>query len=148
VELAGRFHEETDPQKYLEAAWPVVRHPHANVFMCEFAVAQMKAACRLAPGAASFRRALGVAQYRLGRFHHEECANALATLLKDDQNHPTTLAFLAMSQFQEGQKEQARGTLVRLRELNSKAPWSTDAEAASFLREAATLIEGKPAPGP
>jgi hypothetical protein len=149
LELAGRFHEETDPRKYVEAAWPVVRHPHANVITCELALAQMKAACRLAPGVTSFRRALGVAQYRLGRFHHEECANALATLLKEDQNHPTTLAFLAMSQFQEGRKDQACGTLVRLRELNSKPPWSTDAEAASFLREAATLIEDKPAkPGP
>jgi WD40 repeat protein/serine/threonine protein kinase len=144
LELAGRFPEETDPRKYLEAAWPVVRHPHANVFTCELAVAQMKAACRLAPGVTSFRRALGVAQYRLGRFHHEECANARASLLKDDQNHPTTLAFLAMSQFQEGQKERARDTLARLRELDSTPPWSTDAEAASFLREAATLIEDKP----
>jgi hypothetical protein len=144
LEFAGCFPEETDPRKYLDAAWPVVRHPHANVFMCELAVAQLKAACRLAPGEMSFRRALGVAQYRLGRFHHEEWANALATLLKDDQNHPTTLAFLALSQFQEGQKEQARGTLARLRELSSKPPWSTDAEAASFLREAAALIEDKP----
>jgi WD40 repeat protein/serine/threonine protein kinase len=145
LEVADRFYEETDPRKYLEAAWPVVRQPHANVFLCELAVAQLKAACRLAPGSPTFRRALGVAQYRLGKFHREEHASALATLLESDQNHPTTLAFLAMSQFQEGRKEQARGTLVRLRELTSKPPWSTDAEAASFLREAATLIEDKPA---
>jgi hypothetical protein len=145
VELADRFPEETDPQKYLEAAWPVVRHPHANVFMCEFAVAQMKAACRLAPDQPTFRRALGVAQYRLGKFHPKEYATALETLLTGDQNHPTTLAFLAMSQFRDGQKEQARSTLTRLRELTSKPPWSTDAEAAAFLREAAALIEDRPA---
>jgi serine/threonine protein kinase len=145
LELAARFREETDPQKYLAAAWPVVRHPHANVFLCEFAVAQMKDACRLAPDQPTYRRALGVAQYRLGKFHAKEHANALATLLKGDQNDPTTLAFLAMSQFQDGQKKQARSTLARLRELNSKPPWSTDAEAASFLREAAALIEDRPA---
>jgi predicted NACHT family NTPase len=145
AKLADRFSEETDPQKYLAAAWPEVRHPHANVFMCEFAVAQLKAACRLAPNQLTCRSALGVAQYRLGKFHREEYGNALATLLKDDQNHPTTLAFLAMSQYQNDQKEQARGTLARLRELSSKPPWSTDAETASFLREAAALIEDGPA---
>src|SRR5262249_34327366 len=112
LDLADRYREETDPQKYLEAAWPVVRHPHANVFTCEFAVAQMRAACRLAPDTTTFRRGLGVAQYRLGKFHREEYGNALATLLKDDQNHPTTLAFLAMSQYQGGQKEQSRSTLA------------------------------------
>src|SRR5262249_32622709 len=112
---------------------------------CEFAMAQMKAACRLAPGNPIFRRALGVAHYRLGKFHREEYANALATLLEDDQNHPTTLAFVAMAQFQVGRTEQARSTLARLRELQSKPPWSTNAETASFLREAAALIQDKPA---
>src|SRR5262249_28418613 len=94
---------------------------------------------------ASFRRALGVAQYRRGRFHPEEHAAALDTLLTGDQNHPTTLAFVAMSQFQNGRKKQAHGTLARLRELSSQPPWSTNAETAAFLREALALIEDRPA---
>ena len=51
----------------------------------------------------------------------------------------------AMTQQRLGQKEQARSTLARLRELNSKPPWSTNAETAAFLREAAALIEDRPA---
>ena len=39
-----RFKEETDPKTYYDAAWPVLRHPYSNVFVSEFALAQMKAA--------------------------------------------------------------------------------------------------------
>jgi hypothetical protein len=145
LQLADSLREETDPQKYAAAAWPVVRHPYANVFTCGCAAAQMKAACRLAPDVSAYRRALGVAQYRLGKFHQAEYSNALTTLHKDDQNHPTTLAFLAMSQYQTDQKDQARGTLARLRVLNDKHLLPADEETVSFLREATALIEDKSA---
>jgi sugar lactone lactonase YvrE len=146
LELAERFKEESDPQKYHDAAWPVLRHPYANVFVCRLALAQMNAACERAPDHALYRLGLGVAQYRLGKFHKERYPDALATLSKCDPNHPTMLAFLAMTQQQLGQKEQARTTLARLRELMKQPPWTTDAEVKLFLREASELIEGSPKP--
>jgi WD40 repeat protein len=36
--LAGRFHDETDPKKYHDPAWAVVRNPYANVFLLECAL--------------------------------------------------------------------------------------------------------------
>jgi hypothetical protein len=143
LELVERFKGETNSKKYHAAAWPVLRHPYANVFMCQFALAQMNAAYQRAPDNASYRIALGVAQYRLGKFQKERYPEALATLTRCDQNHPTTLAFLALTQHQLGQKEQARSTLAGLRELMKDKRWAENTEALGFLREAEALIEGK-----
>jgi len=145
LEFAERFPEETDPQKYYDAAWPLIRHPYANVFMCQFALAQMKAACQRAPDQESYRIALGAAQYRVGKFQKESYADALATLIRCDPNHPATLAFLAMVQHQLGQREKARAVLARRQEVLKDEPWAKSPDALSLLREAEELIEGKPA---
>jgi tetratricopeptide (TPR) repeat protein len=73
---------------------------------------------------------------------------ALACLLGGTIRYslPADLAFLAMAQHQLGHQEQARTTLARLREALKQPQWAKDAEAQSFLREAATLIDGKPPP--
>jgi WD40 repeat protein/serine/threonine protein kinase len=141
--LAERYREETEPQKNYDAAWPVIRHPYANVFTCRFALTQMTAACSRAPEMARYRLGLGIAQYRLGRFHKERFLDALATLAKCDDNQPATLAFLAMTQHQLGQRDQAGATLGSLRQLMKDPRFTADAEALDFLREAATLIEVK-----
>ena len=52
-----------------------------------------------------------------------------------------SLAFLAMTQQQLGQRDAARATLTRLRELMQQPQFKDNAEAQSFLREAETLIE-------
>jgi WD40 repeat protein len=145
LELTEHFNGETDPKKYHDAAWPVVRHPHANFFACRFALAQANEACAGAPDDAQYRIALGVARYRLGKFHKEHYAEARAALTRCDPNHPATLAFLAMTQYQLGEKEQTPTTLARLREIMKKPEWAAKAEIEAFAREAAGLIEGKAA---
>src|SRR5262245_33067325 len=145
LEFAERFPEETDPQKYYHAAWPLIRHPYANVFMCRLALAQMKAACQRAPDQETYRIALGAAQYRVGKFQKESYAEALATLIRCDPNHPASLAFLAMAQQQLGQREKARAVLARMQEVMKDEPWAKNPNALSLLREAEELIEGKPA---
>jgi hypothetical protein len=143
LEFVERFQEETDSKRYHDAAWPLVRHPYANVFMRRLALAQMSVACARAPDQAAYRLGLAVTQYRLGKFEKEHYAKALATLTRCPQDNPTTLAFLAMTQYQLGQKEQARTTLARLRAVMTKPTWTANVEAGAFLREAVTLIEGK-----
>jgi WD40 repeat protein len=143
--LAECFKEEADAQKYYAAAWSVIRHPYSNVFMCQSALAQMNAACARAPNNEQYGIALGVARYRLGKFQKERYPEAQATMIKCDPNHPATLAFLAMTQYQLGEKEQASATLVRLCKIMGKPEWATSIDARAFLREAAELIEGKPA---
>jgi WD40 repeat protein len=142
LQLADHFPEEGDPKKYLDAAWPVIRHPYANKILCQFAVAQLKAACQLAPDNTTARLALGIARYRLGKFQIEEFPLALATLTQCEQNHPTALAFLAMAQYRLGQWEQARTTLARLREIRNERRWAAGDEVEAFMREATELIEG------
>jgi hypothetical protein len=144
VDLIGRFHEETDAKRYYDAAWPVVRNRYANIFTSQLALAQMKKASAQAPTVAPYRIGLGVAQYRLGKFEKERYAEAQATLTTCDPNHPAALAFLALAQHQLGEKEQARATLARLRELMKRPEWAAHAESRADLHEAAALIDGEP----
>ena len=123
-----------------------MRHPHATLALREFALAQAKAACRLAPADRAFALTLGVAQYRLGLDRE-----ALPTLRRSDgpdaaaataRDRPTALAFLAMTLHRLGQKDEARTTLARLRELVKAPEWAGNGEAQDFLHEAVALIEG------
>ncbi|MEX2139327.1 MAG: protein kinase [Pirellulales bacterium] len=135
-----RYHEETDAKTYHDAAEPVIRHPNSNALMCEFAVAQMETACELAPDNAAYRIALGVAQYRHGKFQKERYAEAVATLTKCDQEQPTTLAFLALAQHELGHTDEARATLARLQESRNKEHDAEDDSVHAYVREAQTRI--------
>jgi hypothetical protein len=146
LELIDRFHEETDPQKYYAGALPVIRQTYANRLMSQWAVTQMKTACQLAPDNAVYRRAFAVSLYRVARFQKEEYANVLAALARCDQDNPTTLAFLAMTQYQLGDKDQARIGLAGLREISKQPPWAANPLVQAFVREATELIDDKPAP--
>jgi hypothetical protein len=143
LELGERYREETDARKYHDAAWPVIRHRHANMFQTEFALAQTRAACERAPDDMGYRVAMGIAQYRLGRFQERWYAGALATLVKCDETQPATLAFLAMARHRLGQAGQARADLNRLRDRLKEAGGPANVEAGQFLNEATELIEGK-----
>jgi WD40 repeat protein/tRNA A-37 threonylcarbamoyl transferase component Bud32 len=50
LSLMDRYRESTDPKRYHDAAWPVIRHRYANPFQYRFALLQAETACRLAPG--------------------------------------------------------------------------------------------------
>jgi WD40 repeat protein/tRNA A-37 threonylcarbamoyl transferase component Bud32 len=146
LELADRYKEETDSKKYHAAAWPVIRLPNAGVAVSHVALAQMVAACARAPNNAEYRLALGLAQYRVGKFQKERYSEALATLGNCNQDHPTTLAVLAMTQHRLGEKDLARMALARLRET-MKVPLSPDIEEArQFLAEAEALVDPRAAP--
>jgi hypothetical protein len=79
-------------------------------------------------------------------------AEALATLRNSEKMnaanegvHPADLAFQAMAQHHLGRGDEARATLVRLRQVLKNPRWDEDAEAEaqSFLREAEELIDPK-----
>jgi hypothetical protein len=68
-----------------------------------------------------------------------------------DGRQPADVAFLAMTHFKLGQREKAQALLGELRQLMKQRqalveklpPWSGNAEAQGFLREAEELITGK-----
>jgi hypothetical protein len=108
--------------------------------MCQLALAQMTA---FYANKVEYRIGLGVAQYRLGKYEKQRFAEARSTLSKCDQNLPTTLAFLAMTQHQLGEKDQAWTTLARLRETMKKPEWAKNEEAQGFLRETESSLSLK-----
>src|SRR5262249_10864265 len=131
--LIGRYREETDPKRYHQASWAILRQPYFNDFQYRFALRQAETACRIATQEESYRSTLGVAQYRAGRLQ-----DALATLTRPEpskQDQPAELAFLAMTQYRLEQKEQARATLSRLRQVIQEPRWTQDKEMHGFVRE-------------
>jgi WD40 repeat protein/serine/threonine protein kinase len=125
------------------ASWAVVRWPGAPASAYQRALRQAKAACRLVPNSAAFLHTLGVAYYRVGEY--QDALEALGRSAKLRKEFPQDLAFLAMAQHQLGQKEQARATLARLREVMKQPRWAKDAESQGFLREAEEALKTNPA---
>src|SRR5439155_15573313 len=70
---------------------------------------------------------------------------ALQVARTRSEPHPGSLAFQARAQHQLGQKDEAKTTLGRLREVMKQERWANDAEAQASLHEAEELIEGKSA---
>jgi hypothetical protein len=111
------------------------------------ALRQAEAVGRLVPNNGVALNTLGVAQYRAQRY-----ADALATLTQSaklnatkEGSQPADLAFLAMTQHQLGQKNEAKAPLDRLREIMKQPRWAQNTEAVGFLREAEELIMGSSA---
>jgi hypothetical protein len=101
-------------------------------------------ACQLAPEDSWAHTLLGIAHYRLANYADALKALEHADKLKfAEQGNaiPADLAFLAMAQRQLGQKEAAKKTFDRLREVMNKPEWANDTEAQSFFREGVTFFE-------
>jgi hypothetical protein len=124
--LAEHPREETDPARFQQAAWAVVRQRHLNAFQYRFALRQAETA--------QHGTTLGIARYRTGRLEE-----ALATL-PPQSSLPADLAFRAMAEYRLGRQEPARATLERLRETLKKPEWAEQADAQAFAREAEDLL--------
>jgi WD40 repeat protein len=138
LDLVERYREETDPELFFQASWAIVRQPYLNAIQYDFALRQARTACESGREKGRYQTALGVAQYRTGRYQQ-----ARTTLKQRDPDTPEVLAFLAMAQHRAGQHQDARTTLEGLRQSMQKPAWATNAEAQGFLREAEALIEGQ-----
>ncbi|MCI0465093.1 MAG: hypothetical protein L0Z62_49865, partial [Gemmataceae bacterium] len=137
LSLVDRYREETDPARYHQAAWELVRQPYLNAVQYGFALRQAETACRRAPEQGKYWTTLGVAQYRVGQY-----LEARATLTRADAINggiPADLAFLAMTHHQLGQRELAQAALTRLRSLFQDPVWKSDRRAHAFLEEAEEL---------
>jgi WD40 repeat protein/serine/threonine protein kinase len=168
LELVEGYQEETDPERYYQASWALLRQPYLNAFQYRYALRQAETACRLAPWQGRYQMALGLARYRNGKY-----AEALDSFTRAEQRYRATaaslalaptqglaalnalwqadplqqplaahLAFLAMTQQQLGQTEKAQTTLEQLRQLMAKPDWAMNAEVRSLLREAEAMVRG------
>jgi hypothetical protein len=133
--LLGRYQEEADPERYYQASWALLRQPNLNRIQYHFALRQAQTACQRAPAKGQYQTALGVAQYRTGRYQE-----ALATLKKCDHGAPEVQAFLAMAQHRAARQQDARTTLEQLRQTLKTPQWAAHPEPQRFLREAEELL--------
>jgi eukaryotic-like serine/threonine-protein kinase len=142
--FAEQYHDE--PDRFNTASWMVVRQAGLPAEKYQKALRAAEAACRLAPDNGHYLNTLGVAQYRAGNYE-----KALETLTRSEKLNataergplPEDLAFLAMTQQQLGQKEQAKASLQRLRNALKNPAASGNEEAQAFLHDAERLIEGQ-----
>jgi WD40 repeat protein/tRNA A-37 threonylcarbamoyl transferase component Bud32 len=158
LDLAGRLQE--DPWRLNRASSAVVRQPGLDAAKYRLALRHAQAALDLAHPGYYFRSPdyhpltnLGIAHYRLGQYRdaaesliRSEAAYATASS-QIKAGTPWNLAFLAMSHHQLGEKDAARATLARLRQLMKAPRWASLGEHQGFAREAEALLADKtPAP--
>jgi uncharacterized protein with WD repeat len=167
--LVDRYRAESDPERYHQAAWTIVRQPYLNAFQYDFALRQAQTACRLAPQRGLYRTTLGMAQYRAGQYRAARATLAQADLLHRAaaaglvlmaqqlpqalvtlgyaqplrQSIAANLAFQAMTHHQVGQEKLAQAALARLREIVERPEWVEDKKARAFLREAEAVAKAE-----
>src|SRR5262249_19690875 len=133
LDLAGRYRDE--PARFRQASRAVVRHRGAEPDLFRKALGWAQTACRLAPDDGACWTALGLTQYRLGRY--EEALKALTQAEARNQANPgdqmTVLAFLAMAHQRLGHKAEAATVLNRLRDLAKRHAGRSDEDALLFL---------------
>jgi hypothetical protein len=134
--LAERYPEETDPERFYDASWPVLCRPRLNALRYRFALRQAAAAVHFCPCEIRYYIALGAAQFRAGCYKE-----ARTTLTEAGPLTPAGLAFLAMAQKRLGLHEQALVTLTRLREAVRREGEKQE-ETEALRREAEALIAG------
>jgi hypothetical protein len=138
--LAESFSQ--DAYQLRMAARALVRKRDSDAAVYRKALRLAEAACRIQPENGLHRSALGIAQYRNGKFDE-----AAVTLTRADQinskspggSFPPDLAFLALAQHRLGRKQEARAALARLRETMKNPRWARDQDASAFLQEAQTI---------
>jgi YD repeat-containing protein len=142
--LALANNQPENVQALRTASWFVVRQPDSQPGGLKRALCQAEAAHRLAPDNAPVKTALGGAYYRAGRFEA-----ALNILMKADQLctatgdacHPSTLAFLVMTQFRLGHMQESLQTLRKLRGLMDRPRTINDPTDLALVGEALTLTK-------
>jgi WD40 repeat protein/serine/threonine protein kinase len=129
------------------ASRAVAGRPGADPSAYRLALERAETACRLMPFEGSYHTTLGMALYRMGKYHE-----ALATLTRADELNqaadggpvPANLAFLAMSCYRMNDKDRAQTSLTQLRELLQKPNWAQSEEAQRLLKEAENVLADRP----
>jgi WD40 repeat protein len=114
------------------------------------ALRQAEAACRLCPENAEYQTTRGIACYRLKQYRDALDAMRQAGRLYGDGKGtpPALLAFLAMTEYQLDNHQDARKTLARLGEVMRQPQWANQVEARGFLAESEALLGARPPVGP
>jgi WD40 repeat protein/serine/threonine protein kinase len=144
---AAEIHGE-DAGALNEKAWKVVTTRGAARDAYALALRRAEAAFRAAPEDGPTLNTLGVAQYRAGRYAEAERTLNRSNQLGLDQlkrkmgvgPSPEDLAFLAMAQYQLGNRKAAAGTLTQLRAMMRQPLYAGNVEWQGHWTEAEALL--------
>ncbi len=145
LEIAERRGE--DGHGLFESAWLTILRPTSSPELNLQALHRLEAACRLVAGdperQTEYQHALALALYRVGR--SDEALQFVARLSAPPASGssrvlPIDLAVTAMASQKLGRFADARAALDQLRTVVEKAAGSSDQAAASFLREAESVV--------
>jgi hypothetical protein len=141
--LVGQFREESRRDEYAAASRAIAWQAGLDPAWYRLALRQAEVACGKAPTGFSLL-ALGVAQYRLGKYK-----DSLESLTRAEQQGPeragpepdkgalpVALGFLAMTHHRLGNGEQAQANLKRLRD----GSWPDVEEVPALVYEASRLL--------
>jgi tetratricopeptide (TPR) repeat protein len=137
-----------DLRRYNSASWAIVSQAGASADKIAQALQWAETASRQQPENGNVLNTLGVAQYRAHKF-----PEALQTLQRSEElnrsrlksSSPADLAFLAMTCYRLGKKDQAQEYLDQLRKAMAEPRWKNNEEGKRFLSEAEALLKE---PGP
>jgi hypothetical protein len=130
ITLAPHYPEETDPERYYQAAWHLVGRPGLHELQYHVALSQATAALQLRLSEIRYQVALAAAQYRTGHFQQ-----ARLILTRVPSLNAAGLALLAMAQERLGEHESSRLTFDRLKAYQSITDDDKDTEAAAIRSE-------------
>jgi tetratricopeptide (TPR) repeat protein len=142
LRLAEKWEE--SPHDFDDASWKVVKEPGRKPEEYELALRWSQDACRLVPGNGEYLFALGLAQYRTGRYEPALASLREAAKINAQRatgTSPGHFACQAMVLYQLGQLTEARAMLEVGRQRMKGRLQTNEEESRSFLREAETLIE-------
>ena len=135
-----------DGEKLRKEAWKTIGSPDKDVETCRAALANAEKANGWEPNDPAILDTLGAAQYRLGSYEDALKTLAKSTRMLSDAKvdpDPVNTAFTAMILYRIGRTDEAKATLIRVRELSKERPFVGDTQLQALLAEAETLIQGK-----
>ena len=107
-----------------------------------------RAVSEMAPESGMYLNAVGALQYRLGQYNPVLYKEALETLRQsnelNDGHDPVDWALLAMAYHHLGDMDEAATALEHARRLGQDSPWTEDANAQKWIREAEELVGSHP----
>ncbi|MCA9280352.1 MAG: protein kinase [Phycisphaeraceae bacterium] len=147
IEDAGNVVDEQKLERALDLnslAWAAVAQLPVTKEAADKAVQQAQEAVDLAPSDADILNTLGVALYRASEYQQ-----ALETLqISAEMTHaygrdlsPADWAFIAMSQWNLGMKDEAAQSLAAFQAMAEGAAWNRDPDTVQWIEEIKTLMQ-------
>jgi hypothetical protein len=151
LRLIAHYREEDDPKRFADAARTIARSAYLPAGYYAQALSQAETACALAPADGYCLTALGMVQYRLGKYREAlktltraEPINARTFGVGDGQSLPVDLGLMVLVHHRLGNEYEVCERSARLYQRMQDMRWRYREETDVLLREIELLLDGTP----